>query len=427
MVAIVRGWFSNTLTSKYSAKFWYFFACVFICTCFMLFQGGKLAFMLFFIMVMLSLYLWLGKWSGISQTTGSRVLLNLDKNMTVEAGTSIAVQINMTIPGFWPIPYVMLKDRLVRRNGSELVFESSAVPDWKRRGSVEYITKPLQRGYYHFADVECATEDIFGLFKHKGSLSLYESFMVKPLTIPIKEWQQFHQSFKGHHYNSTTTRALRETTQINGVREYIYGDRLSRIHWNATAKTGTWKSKEFERESLPKTIIMVDRNRNNYKSKDEFELAVSVAASLMDYGSQKELAMGLLSVGANAVFMEPLRAPSHYRAVNQHLIDIEADGQHSLLHILKDRARNFSQGCFFVVISPQMDDTLMQALHWINHRQMNPCHILISNPSSSQQSMSVTRLAEAEDWLRNLRTRGMLAYAVKELQELPVVLGGKNR
>ncbi|MEX1031140.1 MAG: DUF58 domain-containing protein [Paenibacillaceae bacterium] len=427
MVSIVRGWFSSTSTMKYSAKFWYFFACVFICTCFMLFQGGKLAFMLFFIMVILSVYLWLGKWSGINQTTGNRVLLNLNKNMSIEAGTSIAVQINLTIPGFWPIPYVMLRDRLVRRNGSELVFETSAVPDWKRRGSVEYITKPLHRGFYHFADVECSTEDIFGLFKHKGSLSLFESFMVKPQTVVIKEWQQFHQSFKGHHYNSTTTRALRETTQINGVREYIYGDRLSRIHWNATAKTGTWKSKEFERESLPKTIIMVDRNRNNYKSKEEFELAVSVAASLMEYGSQKELAMGLLSVGANAVFMEPLRAPSHYRVVNQHLIDIEADGQHPLLHILKDRARNFSQGCFFVVISPQMDDSLLQALHWINHRQMNPCHILIGNPSTSEKPSSSARLGEVEDWLRNLRARGMLAYAVKELHELPVVLGGKNR
>lgn len=425
MVSIVRGWFESPI--KFSAKFWYFFACVLTCTFFMLFQGGKLAFMLFFIMVMLSAYLWLGKWSGINRTTGGRVLLNLNKNMSVEAGTSIAVQINLNIPGFWPIPYVMLRDRLVRRNGGELVFETSAIPDWKRRGTVEYVTKPLRRGFYHFADVECSTEDIFGLFKHNGTMSLYESFMVKPQTVAIKEWQQFHQSFKGHHYNSTTTRALRETTQINGVREYIYGDRLSRIHWNATAKTGTWKSKEFERESLPKTVVMVDRNRNNYKSKEDFELAVSVAASLMDYGSQKELAMGLLSVGANAVFMEPLRATSHYRIVNQHLIDIEADGHHPILHILKDRARHFSQGCFFVVISPQMDDSLLQALHWINHRQMNACHMLVGNPSISGNPGHSVRSGDVEDWLRGIRGKGMLAYAVKELQDLPIVLGGKNR
>jgi uncharacterized protein (DUF58 family) len=416
MVTIIRNWISSPM--KFSAKFWYFFICLLICVFFMLFQGGKLAFMLFVVMSLLSIYLWLGRYSGISQTTGSRMLLNMDKDMIAEAGSSIAVKIDMQIPGLWPIPYVMLRDRLIRRNGGEFVFETSAIPDWKRRGSVEYVTKPLQRGFYHFTDVECSTEDIFGLFEHKGSLKLYDAFMVKPQTIAIREWHQFHQSFKGHHYNSTTTQALRETTQINGVREYIYGDRLSRIHWNATAKTGTWKSKEFERESLPKTVIMIDRNLKNYPSKDEFELAVSVAASLFEYGSQKDLAMGLLSVGANSVYLEPQRAGAHYRKVSQHLIDIEPDGAYPLLTIMKDRARYLSQGCFFVVISSQMDENQLQALHWINQRQMNPCHILIRTEGQTKES---------EEWLQTLRGKGMLAYMVNALNQLPQVLGGKYR
>ena len=416
MVEIIRSWLGTSLT--FSSKFWYFLTCVACSLLFVLFQGGKLAFMLFFIMAALSIYLLLGRWSGISKTTGSRVLLNLNKDMISEAGSSVAVKLDLQIPGFWPIPYVMLRDRLVRRNGGEFVFETSAIPDWKRRGSVEYITKPLQRGFYHFTDVQCSTEDIFGLFEHRGSLELHEAFMIKPKTVAIREWQQFHQSFKGHHYNSTTTQSLRETTQINGVREYIYGDRLSRIHWNATAKTGTWKSKEFERESLPKTVIMIDRNLDNYSDKDQFELAVSVAASLFEYGASKDLAMGLLSVGSSAVYLEPQRSGAHYRQVHQHLIDIEADGQFAPLSILKDRARYFSQGCFFVVISAQMDDMQRQALYWINQRQMNPCHMLIGTHG---------REAAVSDWLRALRGKGMLAYAIQTLGELPAALGGKQR
>ena len=256
------------------------------------------------------------------------------------------------------------------------------------------------------------------MFQHTGVLPMHESFMVKPQMIAIREWQQFNQAFKGHHYHSTTTQALRETTQINGVREYIYGDRISRIHWNATAKTGTWKSKEFERESLPKTVIAIDRVASNYPNNDTFELAVSVAASLFDYGMHKDLAMGLLSVGGTAVFLEPNRIAAHYRKVGQHLIDIEADGVYPFLNILKDRARNFSQGCFFVVISPLMDDTMLQALQWINQRQMNPCHILIGPQA---------HMPKAEDWVKRLRARGMLAYAVGSLQELPEVLGGSRR
>lgn len=403
--------------TEFSAKFWYFLACFVASLLFMLFQGGKLAFMLFFVMAALSVYLLLGRWSGIANTTGTRTLLNLGKDRMAEAGSSIAVRIEIAIPGFWPIPYVMMRDRILRRNGGEYVVETSAVPDWKRRGVIEYVTKPLKRGYYHFAEAECLTEDIFGLFQHKGVLRLHDSFMVKPKTVAIREWRQFHQAFKGHHYHSTTTQALRETTQINGVREYIYGDRLSRIHWNATAKTGTWKSKEFERESLPKTVIMIDRERRHYRDSEQFELAVSIAASLFAYGEKKDLAMGLLSVGKNAVYLEPQRAGAHYRRIGQHLVDIEPDGDYPLLGIMKDRARYFPHGCFFVIISPLMDDSAEQALHWIHHRQMNPCYIMAAPP---------VRSAEADIWLNKLRGKGVLAYAVSRLGELPVALGGKH-
>ena len=405
------------LKPKFPAKYWYFVLCFAACTLFMLFQGGKLAFMLFFFMAALSLYLLLGRYSGIARTTGTRTLLNLEKDMTAEAGRSIAVRIEIQIPGFWPIPYVMMRDRLVRRNGGEYVAETSAVPDWRRRGAAEYITKPLRRGYYHFEQVECVTEDIFGLFQYKGVIPLHDSFVVKPQTVPIREWQQFHHAFKGHHYHSTTTHATRETTQINGVREYIYGDRLSRIHWNATAKTGTWKSKEFERESLPKTVVMIDRRSSGYRNDDQFELAVSIAASLFQYGEKKDLAMGLLSVGRSSVYLEPMRAAAHYRRIGRHLIDVEPDGDYPLLEILKDRARYFSQGCFFVVITPLMDESLEQALNWIYHRQMNPCHIAAGVRADTSR---------AEHWFRKMRGKGIPAYAVAELRDLPAALGGRH-
>ena len=66
---------------------------------------------------------------------------------------------------------------------------------------------------------------------------------------------------KGGFSHASAARASRETTQINGIREFLPGDRLSRIHWGATAKTGQWKSKEFEREALPRTIVLLDACR----------------------------------------------------------------------------------------------------------------------------------------------------------------------
>lgn len=403
--------------SKYSARFWGIALLFAFSLLFLLFQGGKLAFMVFIIVAVLCLYLGLSRWSGISKTVGGRTLLNAEHEAVLEAGTSLAVQIQVQVPGFWPIPYVSIQDRLVRRGGEEHVFETFLIPDWKRRGEVSYRTPPLRRGYYHFGVTDCATEDVFGLFRHKGRLELPHTFGVLPQKVHIRDWKQLHQLFRGMHHHSATTRSQRETTQINGVREYIYGDRLSRIHWNATAKTGTWKSKEFERESLPKTIILLDRNMRAYRSKEHFELAVSVAASLIDYAGSRDLAVGLLSVGKDSKYYEPRLSANYQKIMINHLIDVESDGQYSLMDVLRDRSKLFVPGVFFTVISPQYGEAMKQSLSWIEQRQMNPCHFWISTDVSA---------TDEERWKKHMQTTGMMGYAVSSLDELALALGGRS-
>lgn len=416
MGEMVRNWLFRR--SNRPVRFWVCVACLVATLLFMLFQGGKLAFMLFFVTAALAVYLSLGKYSGIGRVSGKRVLLNMENNRTIEAGSSLSVSFQIQIPGIWPIPYVVIRDKLVRSNGETVHFETSAIPDWKRRTFAEYVTMPLRRGFYHFGEAICTTEDIFGLFEHAGKLEMQDSFMVRPKTVFISEWLQHQQALKGHHYQAVTTQALRETTQINGVREYIYGDRISRIHWNATAKTGVWKSKEFERESLPKTVVMLDRNRENYRDARQFELAVSVTASLFEYGQRQDLAMGLLSVGETALYMEPSRFAAHFRQVQHHLIGAETDGSYPLLAILQDRARYFSTGCFFVIVSPRVDERMMQTLQWLQMRQLNPCLVAVD--------AGLDRSA-AEQWERRLRARGIVFHAVDRLDQLPDVLGGRKR
>ncbi len=232
--SLVQKWIERP---RYSRKFWAVGAAFLGSLGYLLFQGGKLALMLFVIMLILSVYLLLGQWSGIKRTQGTRVLHTAEGATTLEAGSTLGVKVQLQIPGFWPIPYVFVKDRLYHKNGRELTFEATLVPDWRRRADWEYRTPAMRRGHYTFGRTECVTEDIFGLFEHRGELELPQTISVLPQTIAIRDWQQYHQMVKGANHHSSTTRAVRETTQINGVREYIYGDRISRIHWNATAKT----------------------------------------------------------------------------------------------------------------------------------------------------------------------------------------------
>ncbi|RIE04152.1 DUF58 domain-containing protein [Cohnella faecalis] len=79
-------------------------------------------------------------------------------------------------------------------------------------------------------------------------------------------------------------------------------DRFSRIHWNATAKTGQWKSKEYEREALPRVVFVLDRNAASYRTPELFELALSTAASLVELSQQKGMQIGFVSAGRIASY-----------------------------------------------------------------------------------------------------------------------------
>jgi uncharacterized protein (DUF58 family) len=405
---------------------WYLSACFLLSLFFLLFQGGKLASMLFIIIAILTVYLVLGNWSGIKKTQGIRRLANAEQEVRLDAGQSLQVELQLQIPGVWPIPYMFVKDKLVRQNGEEAVFEGSIVPDWRRSGSLVYSTPPLKRGFYRFGTTECFTEDVFGLFQHKGRLDLPQTLSVYPQMVGIKDWVQFHQMLKGVQHHSTTTRAHRETTQINGVREYIYGDRLSRIHWNATAKTGTWKSKEFERESLPKTVILLDRSHRAYGNAEQFELAVSVAASLFRYGASRELALGLLSVGSEATYKDPKQSHNQHKQILNHLVSVEADGFHPLYQVVKDRSRQLSPGCFFVIISPQKGNAMLQIMNWLEEHQMNPCHMWINSAVQTDFGANARATAK-DDWMKQVNSRGYMGYEIANLAELPNLLGGAKR
>lgn len=396
---------------------WLMFGLFLTTLLFMLLQGGKLSGIIFLFTCVLGIYLILGRWSGIRKAEGTRTLLNSYGGMKLHAGESLKLKVIFYVPGFWPLPYVKIKERLKRRSGETMINEGVIVPDWARRGEFEYQTPPLRRGTYRFERTELTVTDIFGLTEHRGELELPQYLTVMPATIDLRQALQFRQLLMGMQHHTQSNQANRETTQINGVREYIYGDKLSRIHWNATARTGIWKSKEFEREALPKTIVVLDRNRRAYSTVKQFELAVSVAASLLRFGVGQRLPVGLLSVGASSLLFHPGQNNDHYEDMLTHLVDVEPDGEHSLDYALNGYTDQFIKGSLFVIVSPSTGTEMIESIHWLKRYSMMGMFMTIEGSRSRSE-------AEQEEWLKHLQSIGMLGYAFKDLETLPGLLEG---
>ncbi|MFE6077013.1 DUF58 domain-containing protein [Paenibacillus sp. NPDC057886] len=386
------------------------------CLAYVLFQGGKTSLMLLSMVTLLCIYLAIAGFSGVRRTHGVRKLSSgQDHEELLHSGDQVQVKLSLNIPGFLPLPYVVVREMLHRHNGESWSFKESLIPSMRGYGELSFQTPPLERGKYVFSETECASEDIFGLIEHRGTFKAKGEFRVLPRTVFIPYWQLYDRKSRLSGPQTALTRSRRETTQINGVRDYVYGDRLSRIHWNATAKTGTWKSKEFEHESVPKTILVLDALSGSYEHGEAFELAVSTAASLLEYGTRERMGMGLLTLSEKTSFFAPSESPLERQKMIHHLVDIQYNGQENrLLPGVEKMSRQFPQGAYFVVISPQKDEKVLELLRWVDTRGMTPCHILIE-PSDTRRS---------SEWNAMLRGRGTRSFTVAHLQELPTVMGG---
>jgi uncharacterized protein (DUF58 family) len=79
-------------------------------------------------------------------------------------------------------------------------------------------------------------------------------------------------------------RLYEDPTRIAGVRPYQQGDPLNRIHWRATARTGTLHSKVHEPSTLSGITVLLDFHQAGYHDRGEpfrSELAVTGAISLV--------------------------------------------------------------------------------------------------------------------------------------------------
>ncbi|MEK4854250.1 DUF58 domain-containing protein [Paenibacillus sp. FSL H7-0756] len=385
---------------------------------YVLFQGGKTSFMLFIMVSVLILYLFIGGLEGVRRARGTRSFYSeQDKPDLLYAGGFLKVKLEVTIPGFLPLPYVIVREILKRHNGESWVFEESLIPNMGGRGELLFQTPLLERGRYSFENTDILSEDIFGLMEHKGTFKAEGQFRVMPRAVVVPRWQLYERKARLSGPQVSLLQSRRETTQINGVRDYVYGDRLTRIHWNATAKTGEWKSKEFEHESVPRTILVLDGTSSGYYNSAQFELAVSVTASLLGFGIRERIGIGMCCLDKHTKVFSPAEGNAERQKMIQYLIDINAEGKGPLINRLESVQRLFPKGSYFVLISPQSGRAVLDTLRWAENRGMTPSHIHVLHPSGKYR---------AGEWQNILHSHGVTGHSISTLQELPAVLGGDS-
>ena len=134
-----------------------------------------------------------------------------------------------------------------------------------------------QRGVVRVGPLTVARRDPVGLFRREVTWPEHHLLHIHPVT------QQLPPNTAGlvRDLEGAASRRLSDSDlSFYAVREYARGDAMRHVHWKSTAKTGTLMVRQYEESQTARVAVLFDARREEYQSEEEFELAVSVAASL---------------------------------------------------------------------------------------------------------------------------------------------------
>jgi len=154
-----------------------------------------------------------------------------------------------------------------------------AIPSVHPKGTFEQqVPVPtVRRGVLDVGPVTGVRADPVGLVRREIVWTAREQVIVHPRTIAIPSTSTgLVRDLEGQ----STTDLSPADIAFHAIREYMPGDDPRTIHWKSTAKSGALMVRQFEDTRRSHLVVVLGVSRTEFADDEEFELAVSAAASL---------------------------------------------------------------------------------------------------------------------------------------------------
>ncbi|RNB77206.1 DUF58 domain-containing protein [Brevibacillus panacihumi] len=365
-------------------------ALVLVTYVFAMFQGGFASWFLFYSSLVFFVYECLAYYLMFATL---EVVRHLDRNRLQE-GEDVVVTIRLRRRIWFPLGWNMVIEALPERlvgfyePHKQLIF-----PWFKREVEFRYVIPQLPRGYYRLQESVICGGDFFGFIERRKVISLADDILVYPSYQHVNHWPLGDGSFSGTIHVSH--RRSDDVAAVRGVREYQRGDRLSQIHWRASARGTGLKTKEFEHQAMNQAVFFLDVEKNSYPASDLFELAVKVTASLIAYANRNQYHYGLVFKQKERMSIDPGLSHAHFLRVFDQLARVMPEGSDSFSRLIGREALEQSQGVTLMMVTPRLDKELVARLVSLvqRGRRVQLFHISRTGAYTAEQKQVLRLLA----------------------------------
>ncbi len=260
-----------------------------------------------------------------------------------------------------------------------------------------------RRGGFPIGPTAVTVSDPLGLFRVTRRFPAEKSLVVLPMVFPILSFLSPPGLLPGGAVIRRKTMEI--TPHAAGVREYVHGDPLKRIHWPSSARRGQLMVKEFEQDPQAEVWLFLDAQRAVQAAKpfeapdiplesllfsrkpkltlppSTLEYAISIAASLARYFIGQKRAVGLVAEDRTYTMIPAERSERQENKILETLAFLQGRGDLSIAALVGAQARQLPQGSSAILITPTVSLQLLIAADDLQRRHLRPVVVLLAAES----------------------------------------------
>ncbi|WP_456376210.1 DUF58 domain-containing protein [Lutibacter sp.] len=190
----------------------------------------------------------------------------------------------------------------------------------------EYTVKPVERGEYHFGNLNVYVSTFFRIISRRYKFQENEMVAVYPSYIQMKKYEFLAMSNRLTEFGLKKIRRIGHTLEFEQIKNYVAGDDVRTINWKATAKRSQLMVNQFQDEKSQPIYSIIDLGRVMKMPFNELKLldyAINATLAFSNIALRKNDKAGLLTFAKKVdTIVAASNKKTHLNTINEALYNI---------------------------------------------------------------------------------------------------------
>jgi uncharacterized protein (DUF58 family) len=257
------------------------------------------------------------------------------------------------------------------------------------------------RGGFLLGPTTITSGDPFGIFRVSKSFPATKTLVVLPMMVNVTEFLSPPGLLPGG--KAIRRKSLDITPHASGVREYVPGDSVKRIHWPTSVRRDQLMVKEFEQDPQAQVWLFLDTHKSVHFAKpgelyeappvddlfllrrrkvklppSTLEYSISITASLAHYFLKGRRSVGFVAAsGRTYKVITAERSERQEAKILEELAFLQAESTFTLPTLVTAQMGQLPQGSSAILVTPTFSPELLLGVDSLQRRSLRPVVVLL--------------------------------------------------